>query len=49
MKKSVLRRLLEKRKYEKHIIDFKVLDKVEDAKATVIEVKPKKKAKKGEK
>lgn len=51
MKKSVLRKLLEKRRYEKHIGDFKVLseEEMKEAKAEVVEVKPKKKAKKGDK
>lgn len=40
MKKKVFRK-----RYEKNIADFKVLDKVEDAKAEVIIVKPKGKKK----
>ena len=51
MKKSLLRRLIEKRKYEKHIGDIKVFknDETVEMKEEVIEIKPKKKAKKGDK
>lgn len=46
MKKSILRKLLEKRKYEK-LYELKPFDK--DLEVKVVETKPRKKAKKGEK
>lgn len=45
MKKTLLRELLMKRYYKKHVVGFKLLDKVEDAKVTVVETKPKRKKK----